>query len=67
MAEQVTKTVSDLIENRHSCRNFLDKPVSLDLIKKILNTAKRAPSNSNLQPWKGILFYIIICFTTDNQ
>ena len=50
-------TVSEAVESRIACRDFLDKEVSIDLIKKILNEARRAPSSSNLQPWKIYLIY----------
>jgi nitroreductase len=32
-------------------RQFLDKPVPLKTIREIIETAKRAPSGGNLQPW----------------
>lgn len=43
--------VSDAISSRMTVRQFLDKPVAKDLIIDILETAKRAPSGGNLQPW----------------
>lgn len=43
--------VSDAINSRITTRAFLDKPVSGDLLRSILETAKRAPSGGNLQPW----------------
>ena len=33
-------------------RRFLSKDVPLDIIKKILADASRAPSGTNTQPWK---------------
>ena len=44
-------TVSEAISSRSSIRAFLDKPVDLDLIKKIITESSRAPSGGNLQPW----------------
>ena len=44
-------SVSDALETRFSCRAFLDKPVPEDDIRYILQTALRAPSGGNLQPW----------------
>lgn len=44
-------TVSEAISSRSSIRAFLDKPVDLDLIKKIITGSSRAPSGGNLQPW----------------
>ena len=43
--------VSEAVESRFSCRAFTDKPVSMELIKEILDVAKQAPSGGNLQPW----------------
>jgi len=43
--------VSDAITTRITTRAFLDKPVSADVLRQILETAKRAPSGGNLQPW----------------
>lgn len=44
-------TVTDAIDTRTSCRVFLNTPVSQETIRTILETAKRAPSGGNLQPW----------------
>jgi nitroreductase len=44
-------SVSEAIESRFSCRAFLDKPVAQDDVKYIVDTAMRAPSGGNLQPW----------------
>jgi nitroreductase len=43
--------VSEAITTRITTRAFLDKPVSGDVLRSILETAKRAPSGGNLQPW----------------
>ena len=43
--------VSEAINSRITTRAFLDKPVSGDVLRTILETAKRAPSGGNLQPW----------------
>jgi len=43
--------VKEAILKRKSIRAFLDKPVDPNIIKEILDVAKRAPSASNLQPW----------------
>lgn len=45
-------SVEQAIETRFSCRAFSDKPVDNDTIKRILQTASRAPSGTNTQPWK---------------
>jgi nitroreductase len=44
--------VTDAIQSRMSCRAFLDTPVPLETIRSMLETAKRAPSGGNLQPWQ---------------
>lgn len=43
--------VSDALKQRKSIRAFLDKPVSLELVKTLLEMAKWAPSGVNMQPW----------------
>lgn len=43
--------VSTAIDTRMSCRAFLDTPVPRETLVSILETAKRAPSGGNLQPW----------------
>jgi nitroreductase len=46
-------TVAEAIEGRQSIRAFLrDKPVPRATIERILAVAGRAPSGSNIQPWK---------------
>jgi nitroreductase len=41
-----------IMNERHSTRVFLDKPVSREMIEKLLFLATRAPSAINLQPWE---------------
>jgi len=43
--------VSEAINSRITARAFLDKPVPGGVLRQILETAKRAPSGGNLQPW----------------
>lgn len=43
--------VSEALTSRRSVRGFLDKPVPGDVIRRVLQTAARAPSGGNLQPW----------------
>lgn len=47
-------SVSGALAQRISTRAFLDKPVSENLIREVLEAARRAPSGGNLQPWKVI-------------
>jgi nitroreductase len=43
--------VAEAISGRTSCRAFTDQPVAVETIERILQTAMRAPSGGNLQPW----------------
>jgi nitroreductase len=46
----------ELVRTRHSTRLFLrDKPVARELLDEALALAMRAPSNSNVQPWRLFL------------
>lgn len=45
-------TVAQLMLSRHSTRSFLPTPVPRSLLEDVLAMAQRAPSNSNLQPWR---------------
>ena len=40
------------IEQRKSTRGFLNKDVPNEIIQKIIQTALRSPSATNVQPWK---------------
>ena len=42
---------SEAILSRRSVRGFLDKPVAPEVIRRVVETAARAPSGGNLQPW----------------
>lgn len=44
-------TVSEALASRRSIRAFLDWPVDLSLVRRIIAQATRAPSGGNLQPW----------------
>lgn len=44
--------VSDAVQARRSTRAFTDQSVTLDVVRGLLQQAKRAPSGGNLQPWK---------------
>jgi nitroreductase len=45
-------SVEDAITGRRSIRAFLDRPVPRATLEKVLAVAGRAPSGSNIQPWK---------------
>jgi nitroreductase len=44
--------ISEAINKRQSVRAFKTDPVSLDIIRKILEESIRAPSWANTQPWE---------------
>ena len=45
----------DAIKGRYSCRAFLDTPVSRETVTAILETARWAPSGTNMQPWQVVV------------
>ena len=49
------KTFLDLVKSRQSDRAYLDKPVEMDKIERILEAAHLAPSACNAQPWKFVV------------
>jgi nitroreductase len=48
----MTMSVEDAITGRRSVRAYLDKPVPRDVLEGVLRVAGRAPSGTNVQPWK---------------
>jgi nitroreductase len=46
-------SVDRAIASRRSVRRFLPTPVPREVIAEILDTAARAPSGTNMQPWTG--------------
>ncbi len=44
-------TVKEAIEQRHSVRQYKDDSLPDEYVTQILEAARLAPSNSNLQPW----------------
>lgn len=45
--------VSEAVTSRRSCRAFLDKPVDLAIVRRVLDKARMAPSGCNFQPWRA--------------
>ena len=45
----------ELIKSRRSIRHFLNKPVEKELIIKVLEAGRWAPSGLNNQPWKFVI------------
>ena len=52
MSNEQVQYVDDAIKKRQSIRAFLNKAVSNQTLKDILEVASRAPSGTNTQPWK---------------
>jgi nitroreductase len=47
--------VKELIKSRRSIRNYLDRPVSSEDIREILDCARYAPSDTNSQTWEFVV------------
>lgn len=45
----------DVIRKRRSVRRFIDRDVSDEIVFKLLDAARCAPTGGNLQPWEFIL------------
>ncbi len=48
--------IKELIQTRHSVRNFLPDPIPSDILNEILEAGRLAPSAQNRQPWRYIVF-----------
>jgi nitroreductase len=46
---------NEVIRNRYSVREYLDKPVEADKLLRVLEAARLAPSGSNRQPWRFVV------------
>lgn len=46
-----SRSVTDAIRTRHSCRAFTAQPVEESVLRQLLETARYSPSGGNLQPW----------------
>ena len=44
--------LTEVIEKRRSIRKFSDKPVSREILEKLIKAAALAPTASNLQAWR---------------
>jgi nitroreductase len=51
-AEAATSAVDEAIRTRKSVRSFLPTPVERSTVEELLALASRAPSGSNIQPWR---------------
>lgn len=52
MAAREELSVDQAIRSRRSVRRFLPTPVSADTVRELLDLAARAPSGTNVQPWR---------------
>jgi nitroreductase len=50
--QPIMMTVEEAITGRQSIRAYLDRAVPRDVLERVLLTAGRAPSGSNIQPWR---------------
>lgn len=50
-----TMTVAEAVLTRRSIRAFQDKPVPLDVLRRVMDTARWAPSGCNFQPWEATI------------
>ena len=48
-------SILDVIKSRRSIREYLDKPIPKQIIDKLIDAAKWAPSGMNEQPWGFIV------------
>jgi nitroreductase len=47
--------VSQVVENRVSCRGFKKEPVDQSVLEEVFAKAQQSPSNCNVQPWKVLV------------
>lgn len=52
MDQTGTMQVTEAVMNRRSVRGFRPEPVAPELLTALLETASRAPSGGNVQPWR---------------
>lgn len=57
-----SESFAALVRSRRSIRSFLPAPLSQETLLSVLEDARRAPSNSNIQPW---LIHIVSGETRD--
>ena len=49
----MTLSVAEAVMTRRSVRSFLDKPVDLETLTRVMDQARFAPSGCNFQPWEA--------------
>lgn len=55
MTEAEAQAVEKVMAERVSIRAYLDKPIPQDILDKIIEAGRRAPSGENAQPWYFIV------------
>jgi nitroreductase len=50
-----TMTVTQAVLGRRSIRRFLDRPVELEKLRRVMDKARWAPSGCNFQPWEATI------------
>ncbi len=53
--KQRSRAFFELLQSRHSTRDFTDKPIPPEVIQDCLKTAGIAPSGANQQPWHFVI------------
>ena len=47
--------VTEAVTSRRSVREYLDKPVELETLRRVMDTARWAASGCNFQPWEATI------------
>ena len=47
--------ITQAVATRRSVRQFIDRPVDLAILERVLDKARNAPSGGNVQPWNAIV------------
>ncbi|MDU5326200.1 nitroreductase family protein [Campylobacter ureolyticus] len=47
--------IENIMQNRHSCRNFKDEKIKDGVINEILDLTRLTPSSLALEPWKFVV------------
>lgn len=50
-----SSSVSDAVLSRRAVRAFLDYPVPLDVLRRVMDKARFSPSGCNFQPWEATI------------
>src|SRR4051794_11490714 len=50
--EHFSMQVFEAVQRRHAVRAFTPDPVAPELVRDLIDAARRAPSGGNLQPWR---------------